>query len=135
MGDLSDVKVMWDGAAIAELLRGPQGPVALHLQERGTVIQIAARVQVGKQTHRLENSIVKRMVDQGEDIGIMVGCDTVPYALLHHEGTEPHVILPKKPGGVLVFTVNGTKVFTTKVNHPGTKPNPYLSDHLHLAIE
>lgn len=39
-------------------------------------------------------------------------------------GTKPHVILPKKPGGVLAFYWEkiGEFVFLKKVNHPGTKP-------------
>jgi hypothetical protein len=49
-----------------------------------------------------------------------------PYAGYVEFGTKPHVIRPKKPGGVLVFTINGQKVITRKVNHPGTQPNPYV---------
>jgi hypothetical protein len=37
-------------------------------------------------------------------------------------GTEPHVIVPKNPGGVLVFEWNGKTWFVTRVMHPGTKP-------------
>lgn len=51
-----------------------------------------------------------------------------PYATFVSEGTEPHVIEPKKPDGVLAFKVHGRMVFTKKVNHPGTKPNPYIED-------
>lgn len=35
-------------------------------------------------------------------------------------GTKPHVIVPKKPGGVLVFDWKGKTWFLTSVLHPGT---------------
>jgi len=49
-----------------------------------------------------------------------------PYAPYVEFGTQPHDIKPKKPGGVLVFTINGTKVFTKLVHHPGTQAQPYV---------
>ena len=42
-------------------------------------------------------------------------------------GTKAHVIEPKLRGGVLVFYINGRKIVTRKVNHPGTKPQPYVA--------
>lgn len=127
------MNILWDGAAIAELLRSPVGPVGIHLQERGTVVQMAAKSTVGVKSGRLQSSIVKRMTKEGTDIGIMVGCDTVPYALMHHNGTDPHVIVPKT-AKVLAFKSGGVTVFARKVNHPGTRPNRYLLDHIGLAI-
>jgi len=50
---------------------------------------------------------------------------SVEYAEMVHEGTAPHVILPRTPGGVLVFQSNGRTVFAKRVNHPGTPANPY----------
>lgn len=49
----------------------------------------------------------------------------VPYAQFVHDGTKPHPIYPKKAGGFLVFQVNGKTVFARKVNHPGTKSQPF----------
>ena len=40
--------------------------------------------------------------------------------------TKPHVIEPKKPGGVLAFKVGGTTVFAKRVNHPGTTAQPFV---------
>lgn len=40
-------------------------------------------------------------------------------------GTAPHIITPKN-AKVLAFKVGGKQVFTKKVNHPGTKPNPIM---------
>lgn len=41
-------------------------------------------------------------------------------------GTKPHVIMPKKPGGRLVFRKGGQLIFARKVNHPGTRPYKFL---------
>lgn len=40
-------------------------------------------------------------------------------------GTKPHVITPKR-GKALRFRVGGKYVFARKVNHPGSKPNPFV---------
>lgn len=37
-------------------------------------------------------------------------------------GTKPHMIKPRRPGGVLRFMVNGFAVFSKLVRHPGTVP-------------
>jgi hypothetical protein len=50
------------------------------------------------------------------------------YALDVHDGTAPHVIRPKSPGGVLRFETGGQVVYATHVNHPGTRPQPFMSD-------
>ena len=47
------------------------------------------------------------------------------YGRFVREGTRPHVIVPRRPGGILAFRVNGEWVFTRRVNHPGTLANPY----------
>ena len=48
-------------------------------------------------------------------------------AIWQEFGTAPHVITPKAPGGVLVFTGrDGSTVYAAYVNHPGTRPRPFL---------
>lgn len=49
-----------------------------------------------------------------------------PYGGYVEFGTKAHEIRPKNPGGVLVFKMNGTTVYTKKVNHPGTRAQPYV---------
>jgi hypothetical protein len=36
------------------------------------------------------------------------------------EGTQPHIITPQKPGGLLHFFIKGDEIFTKLVRHPGT---------------
>lgn len=64
---------------------------------------------------------------------VKIGSFGVPYAKFVAEGTKPHTIEPKK-ASVLAFTVNGTKVFAKKVNHPGTKANPFMSDAIDKTL-
>lgn len=113
-------------------LKQPQGMVGRHLHARGRAIQTAARAQVGVRTGALKASIA---VSQERAIGgqiVKVG-STLPYALMHHEGTRPHVITHNR-GGMLRFTRGTRIVYTREVMHPGTRPNRYLSDNLYLAL-
>lgn len=52
---------------------------------------------------------------------ILVGA---PYAIYVHEGTRPHVIQAIR-AKVLANRRTG-QIFGTRVNHPGTRPNPFL---------
>ena len=56
-----------------------------------------------------------------------IGVVGVPYAGYVIDGTRPHEIKPKT-ASVLVFEINGQKVFARSVKHPGTKPNPYQQE-------
>lgn len=53
-----------------------------------------------------------------------IGSD-VFYAPYVNDGTRPHQIRPKR-AKALRFKVGGRTVFAAVVNHPGTKPNPFL---------
>lgn len=79
-------------------------------------------------TGNLENSISTDITGDGRhgsmqaDIG-----PTVDYGDDVEYGTQPHVIRPKTPGGVLAFPgAGGGTVFAKSVNHPGTAPQPYM---------
>lgn len=53
------------------------------------------------------------------------------YAKFVHDGTRPHRIEPRRPGGVLRFPASGAGargvVFARHVDHPGTRANPFLT--------
>ena len=58
---------------------------------------------------------------------------TAPHAIFVEYPTRPHVILPRRPGGVLRFSVGiapavglGRVIFTKRVFHPGTRAQPFL---------
>lgn len=124
-----------DARAVAELLRGRNGMVAQHLAIVATQVQAEARRRVGKDTRRLEHSIVKRFVMRPDGPTVEVG-STEKHALFHHEGTRPHEILPKQ-ASVLRFPVSkGSSVFifARSVQHPGTKPNKFLTEALEAVL-
>lgn len=88
-----------------------------------------AKLKAGFRTGALRKSIVGRHLGNFTGQYVTVG-SSKHYAYAHHEGTRPHVITPKN-GKVLRFTRGTQVIYTTKVNHPGTKPNPYLTSQLH----
>lgn len=85
--------------------------------------EMEARVPVD--TGKLRNSL--RMKVETDRVIIGPNETMAPYAGYVEYGTKPHVIKPKRPEGVLVFKVGGTTVYAKKVNHPGTKAQPYVA--------
>ncbi|HEX8321641.1 hypothetical protein [Longimicrobium sp.] len=65
--------------------------------------------------------------DAGSDVG---------YTLFVDQGTKPHPIKPKNPGGVLTFywPKVGRVVHFKSVQHPGNKPYKFLERGLEAAL-
>lgn len=52
------------------------------------------------------------------------------------QGSPPHIIRPKKVGGLLVFEASGGgTVFARVVNHPGNDPRPWFERALRASFE
>lgn len=88
--------------------------------------------QEARDTHQYKDrsgdltaSIGSKLLASGHDVALGEMTAKAPYASHVEGGTEPHVILPKN-GQFLKFVVNGRTVFARKVNHPGTKPHPFM---------
>lgn len=136
-----DIKVVMDPAKVDAFVRSPEGPILRWMVVGATRVQDAARKQV-RLGHvaaggrpNLRYTIVKRIIpDAAGGPTIVVGSDS-PIAMLHHEGTKAHIIRPVK-AKYLRFPANGGNgggfVFAKVVHHPGTKPNRFLTDNLHL---
>lgn len=139
--------VVLDPQKLADLLRSEQGPVARRLIADGQIVKMGAQDRVGvykppapvpgsdrlspreRLPGTLRDSIVARFVNGGEGgFAVMVGSED-PIALLHHEGTVPHGIRPRVKK-ILAFIWQGAVTFRMYVNHPGTRPNRYLTDSL-----
>ncbi len=50
-------------------------------------------------------------------------------------GTKPHVILPKNKPYLVFKTKDGRIIRTKKVNHPGTKPQPFIRPAVNEVME
>jgi hypothetical protein len=123
-------EIKWDRPALDRLLNSPRGEVGAYLFLLGQKIREKARRQVGIDTGQLKGSIHVRQGRRGMSQFVEVG-SPLSHALMHHEGTKPHVILPSR-SQVLRFSAGGRIIYTRKVNHPGTRPNRYLTDQLYL---
>lgn len=125
------VNVKFYPGALDYVLNNPSGDVGLYLRKRGRLIVAAAKRQVGVETGRLQNSINFTHLRDGRSQYLWIGSKEA-HALMHHEGTRPHVILPRE-APILRFSSGSRIVYTRHVNHPGTRPNRYLSDQLYLV--
>lgn len=125
-------KVIWYELQVDYLLNNPEGTTGRFIGRRAKGVEIAAKRQVGVRTGALRNSITRHGLRSMVGPMYVVG-SRLPYALSHHEGTSPHPIYPSRKK-VLRFTDGDVLVFTRKVDHPGTKPNRYLSDNLAIAL-
>lgn len=122
------VKINWFDGELDKLLNQKDGDVGKYLTRKGNEILVSARARVGVRTGALRASLHMRHMRDPRGQQIWIGSN-LRYALAHHEGTKPHVILPKS-GKMLRFVSRGQVVYAHSVNHPGTKANRYLADAL-----
>lgn len=136
--------VLIDPAKLAELMRSPSGPVVRALIEDAELVKIEAQRLVGvsrpdpvprrkpRRPGTLRDSIVKRVAWDNEGVVILVGSDD-PIALYHHEGTQPHPIEPKDAEFLVFYwPVTGRVMYLKRVQHPGTRPNRFLTNALRV---
>ena len=124
----------------------------LRIYGRNAVAELQREAPV--QTGKLQASIkmtLKNPDTPNVELQINAGSKDRPEVVLRSilYGSKPHEIVPKHPGGVLVFRSgaghnaafrkvgskgrSGDLVFTTHVNHPGTKPNDFVTRGLNNA--
>lgn len=82
-----DSYVYIDPNRLAGYVRQHGGPVMHDVDRRGSNVQTAARRFVGKDTRRLERSIVKRPGQDSTGPFVLVVTEGVDYSVAHH---EPH---------------------------------------------
>lgn len=136
-------KVTIDPVKLAELLRGPKGPVYRQLLVDGNRVLVQARIECPKsaagpaipnQSRRgkarqpgdLSRSQVMRVSTFNGEPAVYVGTQD-PIGVYVHEGTSPHRIVPVRARRLVFFSARAGKVIYAKaVNHPGNKPNRWL---------
>lgn len=124
--------VIFDAKLRVEL-QTPAGGLWKWMEKQGNKAVLGAKRQVGVKTGELRNSIHKRHLANFTGQYLWIG-STKSYALAHHEGTRPHTISPTPPRTLLRFSKGSRVIYTPMVNHPGTKPNKYLSSQLRHFI-
>jgi hypothetical protein len=121
------------------------GQLWKYLDRQGALATKAAKNRMRRlpqkpwRTGRLARSIHKKHLGYTNKTGqyVMVGSWTVPYALMVHRGTKPHVINPKGDNQLVFMGRGGGRsgggmklVRTNQVHHPGSRRNRYLYDQL-----
>lgn len=124
------VEVIFRESVLDRYLNSPSGEVGAYLARKGRMVEAAAKRQVGVRTGALRSSIHMRHLRDARGQYVKIG-SPLPYALMHHEGTRPHMIYPSR-AQVLRFVTKGKLVYSHAVFHPGTKANKYLTDNLKL---
>lgn len=102
----------------------------------GAQARDALRAAAPRKTGKFAAGIRYRTFERGDDLGVTL---SVPAPLGDYitEGTKAHVIRPVS-ASVLAFEAGGETVFARYVNHPGTRPNPFIArtlDGLQPQIE
>jgi hypothetical protein len=122
-----------DQAGWDQVLRAKDGVVGKHLEDKSVELVLLAKMQVGKKTLALMNSISYRMESGPDGLMSTVYSDN-PIALLHHQGTSHEYFIDAKPGKTMRFEHRGRIVYAKRVRHPIVKPNRYLTDNLRKVI-
>lgn len=112
-----------------KVLNMPGGDVWRALETRGKMALAGAKAKVGVKTGELRSSIYMEHKRYGVIGQVVTIGARAKHALMHHEGTRPHMIFPRERQ-VLRFSAGGRIVYTHAVRHPGTRPNRYLSSQL-----
>jgi hypothetical protein len=127
-----------DQAKLAELLRGPRGPVMREMQEAGEAVKREAvrtapvhKPTAGERRQRrpgtLRDSIVKRTRDADT---VEVG-STDEIALISNKGSHPHWI-NGRPRLAFFSVRHGRLIRPFKVFHRGTKGTNWLPKSLNV---
>lgn len=120
-----------DRGRIERMLRLPGGLVYRNMERRMRRVEAEAiRRAPGSMKQGIRVSIGRG--PGGEFRGTVRS--THPASIYVLNDTRPHRIFPRRPGGVLRFTVGGRVVYARFVNHPGTKAQPFLQEALRAAL-
>jgi len=116
-------QVRLDRAALNRTIRGASRN---ELEIAAREVMNRAKVLVPVDTGRLRASI---RIEQRRNLALRsrytIGSN-VYYAPFVNDGTRPHIIKPKRPGGSLRFVIGGRVVYAKVVHHPGTRARPFL---------
>jgi hypothetical protein len=76
-------------------------------------------------TGKLRSGIVAEYIRSSDSSARWDIVSKMKYSKFVEQGTRPHVIVPVR-ALALRFVINGQVIFARKVNHPGSKPYPFM---------
>jgi hypothetical protein len=134
---VADVTVVWDDAAVKIMCEDEHSVVgqAMSRLADGVVLSMKYRCPVSPvssgRSGTLRSSIMKfRQVDGSYLIGpTALTDDGTPLGPLVNNGTPPHAIDSKGPWPLRNRATG--QVFGPHVNHPGTRPQPFITESAH----
>lgn len=137
-----------DPASWKQAFRSWNGMVGIHMQKVMAKQIILSKVSapapgtrprnrtgINFSTGVLQASIIGRREMWNTELEAQVHA-MAKHSVMVHEGTKPHKIRAKKPGGALRFYWHrvGHVVVLKEVNHPGTRRIPFLAENLRSAV-
>lgn len=122
-------------AGVQKLMNSPSGPAFTVVKKAQAETLAVANRATPVDTGRLRGA--------NEATPIIVAGQTVvggvenktTYAMMVHEGTSPHVIVPRNKKILAWIPRGGSTVFARRVNHPGTKAQPWLARSAELVAK
>lgn len=142
---VTSVRVVMNRAAV-DYFRGWNGPVGRAISRLAMTIKTLQQVLVAKKTGMLASSIkVGPKSRWAGGITVTIGAGSGGgglgggrggYALANELGARPHIIRPRKPGGMLIFywAKVGRVVHLLQVSHPGNRPYLWATRSLAAAM-
>lgn len=120
-----------DRTRIERMLRLPGGLVYRNMERRVRRVEAEA-IRLAPGSMKLGIRVSIENGPGGEFRGRIRS--THPATIFVVNGTRPHMIFPRRPGGVLRFEMGGRTVFARYVSHPGTRANNFLVEALRAAL-
>lgn len=117
-------EVSTSGLEFDDVAQKLSGPMRQKLVEKlADIAWASAFWNAPTQTGYLASTVVKEVGDGEASINVLAS-----YAMYVVKGTRPHVIRPVNASVLAFEAADGRLVFTHLVNHPGTKPNPFIQN-------
>jgi HK97 gp10 family phage protein len=118
---------------LAAAISGPRGLATAYVRRITRQIENRARLYAPVNTGNLRGSITSAVTTRGLTVSGTVG-SPLEYAVYVHEGTRPHEIRARTPGGTLTWKAGpgsgenrpGPRMYARRTFHPGTRPQPFL---------
>lgn len=118
-----------------DFMKSWAGPIGRSVERLARETVYRQGVHANRRTGRMIGRLHYDKKHYARGIGFLAG-SSAPYTLYVDQGTIPHKILPKKPGGRLVFwwAKVGYTVHLRSVSHPGNKAYNFLTKGFRQAL-